>query len=831
MVTLGDGKHSTNALMNFMVVRSLSPYNGIIGRPGLKKIKAVPSTAHEMLKFPVEGGIVTIRSNTIIPAEYRMYPEQTVTIGGSLSEKGRMELYNLLKDNLDIFSWKLENMIGVPRPIAEHRLNIRKGCQPIRQKRRRQAPDRNKAIQEEVAKLVEAEIMREVHYHDWLSNPFMLKKHDGSWRMCVDFTDLNKLCPKDCYPLPEIDWKVESLCGYPFNCFLDAYKGYHQIQMAEEDEEKMTFQTNQGVFCYTKMPFGLKNAGATYQRLVDKAFEIQIGRNLEVYVDDLVIKSHIAHEILRDIEETFHNLRRINMKLNPKNAHLVRKKERFWATLNGKLASLKRFLSKSAKKSLPFFKTLKRCVKKSDFQWTPEAERAFQNMKKCIAELPMVTAPKPKEELIMYLCATREAVSAVLLTERDSRKVPVYFVSRALQTPEINYNSMEKLVLALVHATRRLRRYFQAHLVVVITDQPIKQILSRPENTGRMLKWKFELEAFDITYRPRTSIRGQILADFIAERPDEEGPSMKVQVEEAIPEPWTLFTDGSSCLEGSGAELILTSPEGKEFTYALRFEFDASNNKAEYEALVVGLRIAEQMGVKNLIAKVDSRLVSRSENKKADALSKIASTSFAHLTKQVLVETLKRKSIEEREILAVVEEEGYCWMTPLIEYLAEDLDFWEKSYLTTESSSKTIHSKTGARSSISSKAVRPVEIEMPSIRCAGVNQSENDKGLLLNLDILEERREKAAVREARNKAKMEKYYNAKVHSTSFRPGDFVYRSNEASHAKEGGKLGPKWEGPYEVVEALGKGAYKLRNGSEDVLPCTWNVQDLKKCYL
>ncbi|GJU96892.1 reverse transcriptase domain-containing protein [Tanacetum coccineum] len=129
------------------------------------------------------------------------------------------------------------------------------------------------------------------------------------------------------------------------------------------------------------------------------------------------------------------------------------------------------------------------------------------------------------------------------------------------------------------------------------------------------------------------------------------------------------------------------------------------------------------------------------------------------------------------------------------------------------------------------EAVIPAEIGMPSIRCAEVNQAENNKELLLNLDILEERREKAAVCEAKNKAKMEKYYNAKVCSTSFHRGDFVYRSNEASHAKESGKLGPKWEGPYEVVEALGKGAYKLRNGSGDVLPRTWNVQDLKKCYL
>ncbi|GJW72587.1 reverse transcriptase domain-containing protein [Tanacetum coccineum] len=164
-------------------------------------------------------------------------------------------------------------MTGVPRHRAEHRLNDREGCSPIRQKKRGLAPERNKAIQEEVEKLVDAEIMKEVHYHNWLSNPVMVKKHDGSWRMCVDFKDLNKACPQDGYPLSEIDWKVESLCGYPFKCFLDAYKGYHQIKMAKEDEEKTAFITNQGIFCYSKMSFGLKNARATYQRLVDKAFQ------------------------------------------------------------------------------------------------------------------------------------------------------------------------------------------------------------------------------------------------------------------------------------------------------------------------------------------------------------------------------------------------------------------------------------------------------------------------------------------------------------------------------------------------------------------------------
>ncbi|GKF42727.1 reverse transcriptase domain-containing protein, partial [Tanacetum coccineum] len=216
-------------------------------------------------------------------------------------------------------------------------------------------------------------------------------------------------------------------------------------------------------------------------------------------------------------------------------------------------------------------------------------------------------------------------------------------------------------------------------------------VLSKPEITERLRKWSIEPGEYDIQYRPRTSVKGQILADFIVERPEDESPVTTIEVEEELPDPWTLFTDGSSCLDGSGAGLILTSPEGTKFTYALKFRFDAINNEAEYEALIADLRIAKQMSVKILQTNVDSRLVAnqvnesyvakepgkmqylekvkalssnfkkfsikqvpRSENKKADALSKIASTSFAHLTKQVLVEELNKKSINEAEVLAVV---------------------------------------------------------------------------------------------------------------------------------------------------------------------------------
>ncbi|GJY43128.1 reverse transcriptase domain-containing protein [Tanacetum coccineum] len=343
--------------------------------------------------------------------------------------------------------------------------------------------------------------------------------------------------------------------------------------------------------------------------------------------------------------------------------------------LNGKLASLNRFLSKSVEKSLPFFKTLKKCTKKSDLQWTQEAKAAFKQMKKLIAELPMLTAPKENEELIIYLAATKEAISAVLITEREGKQIPVYFVSRALRGPEINYNPMEKLVLALLSASRRLKRYFQAHKIVVITDHPIKQLLSNLEMSGRMLKWKFELEGYDIQYRPRASIKGQILADFIVERPEEESPDVPMTEPEEISKPWTLFIDGSSCIDGSGAGLILTNPEGVEFTYAMRFRFEATNNEAEYEALIAGMvqYLEKVKGLTSNFKEFSIKQVPQSENKKANVLSKIASTSFVHLSKQVLMEELKEKSINEKEVLTVVEEEGHMWMTPVYEYLTKEI--------------------------------------------------------------------------------------------------------------------------------------------------------------
>ncbi|GJT58036.1 reverse transcriptase domain-containing protein [Tanacetum coccineum] len=278
-----------------------------------------------------------------------------------------------------------------------------------------------------------------------------------------------------------------------------------------------------------KMPLGLRNAGATYQRLVGKAFHKQIGRNLEVYMDDLVIKSRTEDE-----------RHRRNIQSPEGSQHEAESKKMY---LRGRRRDVPRIQNQYQrnKEVIIVLQNLEKCTKKSDFHWTEEVESAFKQMKHLIAKLPTLTAPEEKEELIVYLAEANEA----------------------------------------------------AHPIIVITDQPIKQVFSRPKVAGRLQKWSIELGEYSIHYRPRVSVKGQILADFIVERPEEDSPDTPMEVEEELPEPWILFTDRSSCVDGSGAGLILTNPEGTKFTYALRFRFEATNNEAEYEALIARLRIAE----------------------------------------------------------------------------------------------------------------------------------------------------------------------------------------------------------------------------------------------
>nr|GFA27285.1 putative reverse transcriptase domain, ribonuclease H-like domain protein [Tanacetum cinerariifolium] len=362
------------------------------------------------------------------------------------------------------------------------------------------------------------------------------------------------------------------------------------------------------------MPFRLKNAGATYQRLVDKVFSKQIERNLEAYVDDMVIKITSKEGMLSDIQETFKRFRSINMKLNPKKCSFgveegpflgqritkqgikanpskikaVTELEqpralKYIQSLNGKLAALSRFLSKGAERSLLFFK----------------------GMKKFVQAFPTLTTPRAGETLIMYLAASKESINAALFAKRSEGQIPIYFVSRVLQGAELNYHALEKLILALVHAARRLRRYFQAHTIMVLTVTPIKQELTGPEKTGRVAKWTIELGEHDIVFLKRDE--REMPADFLPEIPfnDSKKRVKEKEVSDRSNE-WKLYTERASSSDGAAVGLMLIDPAGKEYTYALRFKFETTNNEAEHGALLAGLRIAQEIEITKVAIFLDS---------------------------------------------------------------------------------------------------------------------------------------------------------------------------------------------------------------------------------
>ncbi|XP_071694275.1 uncharacterized protein [Rutidosis leptorrhynchoides] len=379
-------------------------------------------------------------------------------------------------------------------------------------------------------------------------------------------------------------------------------------------------------------------------------------------------------------------------------------------SLTRKLAALTRFLSKAAERQLPFFKTLKGCLKQKSFVWSSEAEIVFQEMKKLLKRLPTLTAPIDGEILYLYISVANEAFGSVLIAERDKIQKPVYFVIKALTGSEVNYAPIEKFVYALILTSRRLRRYFQGHPVHVLTNMLIKQVLTKPEISGRLALWAVELCAYQISYLPHSAVKGQVLVDYLTEMTRElEVINKRTVLKPVVGETWDFFTDGASCAEGAGAGLVLASPSGEEHTYALRFNFDVTNNEAEYEALLAGVNIARKMSITKLRAFTDSQLVAnqfndsfeahdssmqkylqllkelaehfehfelsqvpRSQNKKADALSKLAALKFSHFQKQVWVEELPSKSIDNDLMVASVEEEQPNWMEPILQYIRND---------------------------------------------------------------------------------------------------------------------------------------------------------------
>ena len=342
-------------------------------------------------------------SKELEPVQIDDNPEHLAYIGSRLAEDLKHPLIHFLKQNKDVFAWKQENMGGIYPAIITHRLNINPSFKPVKQKRRSFALERQKAINEEVARFLQKREIREVEYPEWLANVVLVKKANYKWRLCIDFTGVNRACPKDSFPLPQINLIVDATAGHELLSFMDAFFGYNQISMEPDDQEKTSFVTGQGTYCYRVMPFGLKNAGATYHRLVNKMFQKQIGASMEMYIDDMFVKSITAELHIAHLSEAFQILRAYNMKLNPTKCAFGVSARKFLGfivnyrgieenldeiktvldmpppfnikevqRLTGRIAALSRFMSKASDKCQPFFQVLKKA-----FQWDTSCEEAF----------------------------------------------------------------------------------------------------------------------------------------------------------------------------------------------------------------------------------------------------------------------------------------------------------------------------------------------------------------------------------------------------------------------------------------------------------------------
>jgi ribonuclease HI len=284
--------------------------------------------------------------------------------------------------------------------------------------------------------------------------------------------------------------------------------------------------------------------------------------------------------------------------------------------LAGRLASLNRFISRSAQRNLPFFKILKSA---KVFQWGPTQQKAFEQLKQYLLDLTTLTPPSSRTPLLLYVAASHATVSAALVQEKQDgqvkRQPPVYFISEVLSLSKKNYTKLEKVLYVVLMASRKLCHYFQAYHIIVPSSQPLKDIMRNREATGRIGKWAAELNEFTIDYVHRSSIQSQALVDFIADWTP--GAHSEEATKDA--EAWAVFCDGSWGTFGAGAAAVLVAPSKVRTCYVVKLDFSCTNNITEYEALLLGLQKLKAMGIRRAILKTDSQVISGHVDKSSKA--------------------------------------------------------------------------------------------------------------------------------------------------------------------------------------------------------------------
>ncbi|XP_050229171.1 uncharacterized protein LOC126678311 [Mercurialis annua] len=552
-------------------------------------------------------------------------------------DKGTVDkLIALLREFKDCFAWSYEEMSGLDRSVIEHKLPQKAGFKPFRQPPRRMSKEVETLVHDEIRRLEAAGFIREAKYTEWLSNIVPVMKKNGKLRVCVDFRNLNLATPKDEYPMPIADMMVDGAAGHTILSFLDAHSGYNQVPIDEKDVSKIAFRCPGpiGAYEWVVMPFGLKNVGATYQRAMNKMFA---GLDcLEIYIDDVVIKSQTSEQHLINLRDTFVRMRENGLKMNPLKCafgvsagnflgFLVHqrgvevdknkaqaiiyaeppKTKKQLQRLIGQINFLRRFISNTAGR-LRSWRTLLKAGGTSQFVWTEEQQKVFDEIKTYLVKPPVMMPPKQGQPLLLYISAAHESLECMLAHEDQGVERSVYYLSKSLTDTEIRYSTIEKLCLCLYFTCCKLRYYMLPVVVYVLSQTDvIKYILSRPYLRNRLGKWAIAMSEFTLVYVPQKAVKGQALADFLADHPNV--PIKEVTCFDLIP--WKLWFDGSKTNKGAGAGILIVSLQDLVFRMSFSLTFQCTNNQAEYEALIIGLEVLAELGAKAIQVKGDSLLV------------------------------------------------------------------------------------------------------------------------------------------------------------------------------------------------------------------------------
>ncbi|CAN6554193.1 unnamed protein product [Malus baccata var. baccata] len=596
-----------------------------------------------------------------------------IQISGLLEIEDQAQIICLLHEFRDCFAWHYTEMPGLDATLVEHRMPIKEGYKLVNQAPRRMSKEIEEKVKEEIERLVKAGFIRPTKYVEWLANIVpVLKAVTKAIRCCVDYRNINGATPKDEYPMPMADLSIDAVAKHKVLSFMDGNAGYNQIKMAPEDAHKTVFRCpgHVGAYEYLVMPFGLKNAGATYQRAMNAIFHDLIGHNMEVYIDDIVVKSKTEEQHLIDLRQALTRMRTHRLKMNPKKCafgvragnflgflvhqrgvELDKNKARVimespspinkvqLQRLLGKINFLRRFIANLAGKIQPLTPLL-RLKDKENFEWGPLHQEVFDNIKAYLTSPLVLVPPQRGKPLKLYISASDKSIGSLLAQNNEGGKEQaVYYLIRILTEVETKYSPVERLRLALYFTANKLRHYMlPCHVHIIAKTYVIKYMLSKPMLTGRIGKWILALSEFSFQYVPQRAVKGQAIVDFLTEHqesrdavinipgtlevtnvwiPPGKGISGKEKwIQQEIRRVaglwitfWKLYFDGSYTQKASGAGIVIINPQGIYHYYSFLLDYQGNtNNRAEYEALIIGLEILMDLGAMEVEVFGDSKL-------------------------------------------------------------------------------------------------------------------------------------------------------------------------------------------------------------------------------